>query len=117
MNATDWNGRRLYVVITFTSRGSVRPDPFRAIPIRYVTAGRVDWTFLDYRRVGDLPADVPIAVMLDVRDRAVLTQLAERFPDGQVAYVLPLPQRSVAVFLHGDSTSFHPASNRPYSNW
>ena len=117
MNATDWNGRRLYVVITFTNRGTVRPDPFRAIPIRYVTAERADWTFLDYRRVGDLPADVPIAVMVDVRDGAVLAQLAERFPDGRVAYVLPLAQRPIAVFLHGDAGSFHPAPARPYSNW
>ena len=117
LNTTDWNGRRLYVVITFTDRGTVRPDPFRAIPIRYVTAGRAHWTFLDYRRVGDLPGDVPIAVMVDVRDRAVLAQLADRFPDGQVAYVLPLPQRPIAVFLHGDGGPFHPAPKPPYSNW
>ena len=116
MNSTDWNGRRLYVVITFTNRGTVRPDPFRAIPIQYVTAGRVDWTFLDYRQVGDLPADVPIAVLVDVRDSAALAQLTDRFPDGRVAYVLPLPQRPVSVFLHGDAGPFHPAPARPYSN-
>ena len=116
MNSTDWNGRRLYVVITFTNRGTVRPDPFRAIPIQYVTAGRVEWTFLDYRQVGDLPADVPIAVLVDVRDSAVLAQLTDRFPDGRVAYVMPLPQRPISVFLHGDAGSFHPAPARPYSN-
>jgi len=42
---------------------------------------------------------------------------AERFPDGYIAYVLPLPQRPVAIFLHGDAGTLHPAPNRPYSNW
>ncbi|HTD77878.1 MAG TPA: hypothetical protein VK898_09600, partial [Chloroflexota bacterium] len=107
----------LYVCITFTRNGTVRPDPFRAIPIQFMTAGRVDWTFLDYRRVSDLPAGVPIAVVVDTRDRVVLSLLTERFPDGGVAYVLPLPQRPVAVFLHGDAGRFHPAASRPYSNW
>jgi hypothetical protein len=117
MNATDWNGRRLYVVITFTNRGTVRPDPFRAIPVRYVTAGRVDWTFLDYRQVSDLPGDVPIAVLVDARDRAVLAQLEARFPDGRLAYVVPIPQRAITVFLHGGGGPFRPASSPPYSNW
>ncbi len=117
MDATDWNGRRLYVCITFTRNGTVRPDPFRAIPLQFMTAGRVDWTFLDYRRVSDLPAGVPIAVVVDTRDRVVLSLLTERFPDGGVAYVLPLPQRPVAIFLHGDAGPFHPAASRPYSNW
>ena len=117
MDATDWNGRRLYVCITFTRNGTVRPDPFRAIPIQFMTAGRVDWTFLDYRRVSDLPAGVPIAVVVDARDRVVLSLLTERFPDGGVAYVLPLPQRPVAVFLHGAAGPFRPAASRPYSNW
>jgi hypothetical protein len=117
MDATDWNGRQLYVAITYTRSGQVNPDPFRAIPIQFMTAGRAGWTFLDYRRVGDLPADVPIAVVVDARDRVVLSLLAERFPDGAVAYVLPLPQRPVAVFLHGNAGPFHPATSRPYSNW
>jgi hypothetical protein len=117
MDATDWNGRQLYVAITYTKNGTVNADPFRAIPIRYMTAGHVDWTFLDYRRIGELPADVPLAVMVDARDRVVLARLAERFPDGRVAYVLALPQRPVAVFLHGDAGSFRPAPSRPYSNW
>ncbi|MDQ6713417.1 MAG: glycosyltransferase family 39 protein [Candidatus Dormibacteraeota bacterium] len=117
MNATQWNGRHVYVAITFTNRGTVTPDTFRAIPIRYVTAGHVDWTFLDYRQAGDLPGDVPIAVVFDARDRLVLDRLAERFPDGGVAYVLPLSQRPAAVFLHGDAGAFHPAASQLYSNW
>ncbi len=117
MDATDWDGRQLYVAITFTTRGTVKPDPFRATPVRFMTAGRVDWTFLDYRQVEQLPGDVPIAVVVDARDRVVLSRLAERFPDGRVAYVVPLPQRPVTVFLHGDSGTFHPASSHPYSNW
>ena len=117
MDATDWNGRQLYAAITFTNHGIVNPDPFRAIPMQYITAGHVTWTFLDYRQVGQLPSDVPIAVVVDAKDLVVLSKLAERFPDGGVAYVLPLPQRPVAVFLHGDAGTFHPAASRPYSNW
>jgi len=117
MDATDWNGRKLYVAITYTRSGTVNPDPFRAIPIRYITAGHATWAFLDYRRIRDLPADVPIAVVVDARDRVVLGLLTQRFPDGGVAYVLPLPQRPVAVFLHGDGGPFHPAASHPYSNW
>ncbi len=117
MDASDWNGRRLYVAITYTNHGIVNADPFRAIPIQFMTEGHVPWTFLDYRQVAQLPADVPIAVLVDERDRVVLTRLAQRFPDGAVAYVLPLPERPVAVFLHGDAGTFHPAPKRPYSNW
>jgi hypothetical protein len=117
MDATDWNGRQLYLAITYTRSGTVNADPFRAIPVRYMTTGHVDWTFLDYRKVGELPADIPIAVVVDARDRVLLTGLAERFPDGGVAYVLSLPQRPVAVFLHGNAGTFHPAASRPYSNW
>ena len=117
MDATDWNGRQLYVAITFTNRGTVNPDPFRAIPIQFMTEGHVAWTFLDYRQVAQLPGDAPIAVVVDERDRVVLSSLAARFPDGHVAYVMPLPQRPVAVFLHGDAGTFHPAASRPYSNW
>jgi hypothetical protein len=108
MDATDWSGRQLYVAITFTNRGTVNPDPFRAIPVQFMTEGHVAWTFLDYRNVAQLPGDVPIAV--------VLGRLAERFPDGYVAYVMPLPQRPVAIFLHGDAGWFHPALSPPYSN-
>jgi hypothetical protein len=117
MDATEWNGRQLYVAITYTRAGIVNADPFRAIPIHYMTDGHVAWTFLDYRQVGQLPGDVPIAVVVDQRDRVVLGKLAERFPDGYVAYVLPLPQRPVAIFLHGGAGTFHPAPNRTYSNW
>ena len=117
MDATDWNGRQLYVAITYTNRGTVNPDPFRTIPIQFMTQGHVSWTFLDYRQVAQLPGDVPIAVVVDERDRVVLSRLAERFPDGYVAYVLPLPQRPVAIFLHGDAGWFHPALSPPYSNW
>ena len=117
MDATDWNGRQLYVAITYTNRGTVNPDPFRTIPMQFMTEGHVLWTFLDYRNVPQLPGDVPIAVVVDERDRVVLSRLAERFPDGYVAYVLPLPQRPVAIFLHGDAGWFHPALSRPYSNW
>ena len=70
-----------------------------------------------FRRVAELPGGVPIAVLVDARDQATLARLAERFPDGRVAYVLPLPQRSTAVFLHGDAGSFSPGSIGPYSNW
>jgi len=118
IDASDWNGRRLYVGITYTRNGKVNPDPFRAIPIQYMTEGHVAWTFLDYRRVGELPGSVPIAVVVDAKDSYLLARLAERFPDGRVAYVLPLPQRPVAVFLHGDAGAFHPAAaSGPYSNW
>ncbi|HXM51697.1 MAG TPA: hypothetical protein VN913_00330, partial [Candidatus Binatus sp.] len=118
IDASDWNGRRLYVGITYTRNGKVNPDPFRAIPIQYMTEGHVAWTFLDYRRVGELPGSVPIAVVVDAKDSYLLARLAERFPDGRVAYVLPLPQRPVAVFLHGDGGAFHPAAaSGPYSNW
>jgi hypothetical protein len=81
-----------------------------------MTTGRVDWTFLDYRRVADLPEDGPIAVLLDAKDRTTLDSLAKRFPDGRVAFVLQLPQRSIAVFLRGDAGSFKPGSIGPYSN-
>jgi len=117
IDATDWSGRRLYVCITYPRNGKVYPDPFRAIPIQFMTEGHVDWAFLDYRRVSDLPANGPIAVVVDARDSVVLSLLRARFPDGAVAYVLPLPQRPVAVFLHGDAGPFHPAARRPYSNW
>ena len=117
IDATDWNGRQLYVGITYTRNGKVNADPFRATPIQYMTEGHVAWTFLDYRRVGDLPGDVPIAVVVDATDSFLLARLAERFPDGRVAYVLPLPQRPVAVFLHGGAGPFQPAASRPYSNW
>ena len=117
IDASGWNGRKLYVGITYTRNGKVNPDPFRAIPIQYMTEGQVAWTFLDYRRVGELPGDVPIAVVVDAKDQFLLAKLAERFPDGRVAYVVPISQRPVAVFLHGDAGAFHPAPNRPYSNW
>jgi hypothetical protein len=117
IDATDWNGRHLYLAATFNNRGTITPDPFRALPTRFMTMGRVDWTFLDYRRVGDLPADVPLAVLLDAKDATTLAALTNRFPDGRLAYVLQLPQRSIAVFLHGDAGSFNPGSIGPYSNW
>jgi hypothetical protein len=117
MDATDWNGRRVYVAITYTSRGTVKPDPFRTIPIQFMTEGHVAWTFLDYRQVDQLPGDVPLAVVVDAKDRVVLSRLAARFPDGAVAYMVPLAQRPVAVFLHGDAGAFHPAASHPYSNW
>jgi hypothetical protein len=117
MDATDWNGRRVYVAITYTSRGTVKPDPFRTIPIQFMTDGHVAWTFLDYRQVDQLPGDVPLAVVVDAKDRVVLSRLAARFPDGAVAYMVPLAQRPVAVFLHGDAGAFHPAASHPYSNW
>ncbi len=117
MDATDWNGRHLYLAVTFNDHGTSRPDPFRALPTQFMTTGKVDWTFLDFRRVADLPGDIPVAVLVDARDRTTLTGLAERFPDGRVAYVLALPQRSIAVFLHGDAETFHPGSTNPYSNW
>jgi hypothetical protein len=117
MDATDWNGRQLYVAITYTKNGVVNADPFRAIPIRFMTDGRVTWSFLDYRQVDRLPGDVPIAVVVDAKDRVVLSRLAARFPDGSVGYVVPLAQRPVAIFLHGDAGPFHPAASHPYSNW
>ena len=117
IDASGWNGRKLYVGITYTRNGKVNPDPFRAIPIQYITEGHVAWTFLDYRRVGELPGDVPIAVVVDAKDQFLLARLAERFPDGRVAYLVPISQRPVAVFLHGDAGAFHPAPSRPYSNW
>ena len=117
IDTTDWNGRQLYVAITYTRNGKVNPDPFRATPIRFITRGRVRWSFLDYRRVGELPGDVPIAVVIDAQDRVMLTRLEGRFSDGRVAYVLKLPQRPVAVFLHGDGGTFSPGSVGPYSNW
>ena len=117
MDATDWNGRHLYLAVTFNDRGTIRPDPFRALPTRFMTTGKVDWTFLDFHGVADLPGDIPVAVLVDARDRTTLTGLAERFPDGRVVYVLALPQRSIVVFLHGDGESFHPGSTSPYSNW
>ena len=117
IDASDWYGRQLYVGITYTRNGKVNPDPFRATPIQYMTEGHVAWTFLDYRRVGDLPAGVPIAVVVDAKDSFLLAKLAQRFPDGRVAYILPLPQRPVVVFLHDAGGPFHPASIGPYSNW
>jgi hypothetical protein len=117
IDASSWNGRQLYVGITYTRNGTVNPDPFRAIPIQYMTEGRLGWTFLDYRRVGDLPGDVPIAIIVDAKDQFLLGKLRERFPDGRVAYDLPLPDRPVAVFLHGGASSFNPAPSSPYSNW
>jgi hypothetical protein len=117
IDATDWNGRHLYLAVTFNNRGTITPDPFRTLPTRFMTTGRVDWTFLDYRRLADLPEDGPIAVLLDAKDRTTLDRLAERFPDGRVAFVLQLPQRSIAVFLRGDAGSFKPGSIGPYSNW
>jgi hypothetical protein len=117
IDATDWSGRHLYLAVTFNNHGTLRPDPFRALPTRYMTMGRVDWTFLDYRHVGDLPGDIPVAVLLDAKDATTLASLADRFPDGRVAYVLQLPQRSIAIFLHGDAGSFNPGSIGPYSNW
>jgi 4-amino-4-deoxy-L-arabinose transferase-like glycosyltransferase len=117
IDATDWNGRHLYLAVTFNDHGTLRPDPFRTIPTRFVTTGRVDWTFLDFRRVAELPGDVPVAVLFDARDGTTLAGLAGRFPDGRVAYVLALPRRSIAVFFHGDPGSFTPGSIGPYSNW
>ncbi len=117
IDATDWNGRHVYLAVTFNNHGTITPDPFRALPTRFMTTGRVDWTFLDYRRVADLPEDGPIAVLLDAKDRTTLDSLAKRFPDGRVAFVLQLPQRSIAVFLRGDAGSFKPGSIGPYSNW
>jgi hypothetical protein len=117
IDATDWNGRHLYLAITYTTHGKVYPDPFRAIPVQFMTRGRADWTFLDYRLVGQLPADIPIAVVVDANDRVTLTRLEDRFTDGRVAYVLKLPQRPVAVFLHGGGGAFSPGTVGPYSNW
>ena len=117
IDATDWNGRHLYLAPTMVSQGTIQPDRFRPIPTRFMTAGRVDWTFLDFRRVGGLPGDVPIAVLVDAQDQATLARLTGRFPDGRVAYVLRLPQRSTAVFLHGGGAAFSPGSIGPYSNW
>jgi asparagine N-glycosylation enzyme membrane subunit Stt3 len=117
IDASGWNGRHLYVGITYTRNGQVNADPFRAIPIQYMTEGQVAWNFLDYRRVGDLPGDVPIAVLVDAKDQFLLGKLSARFPDGRVAYVVPITQRPVAVFLHGEAGAFHPAASHPYSNW
>jgi 4-amino-4-deoxy-L-arabinose transferase-like glycosyltransferase len=117
IDATNWNGRQLFVAITYTNRGKVNPDPFRAIPVQFMTKGRVDWTFLDYRLVGQLPADAPIAVVVDANDHVTLTLLEDHFADGRVVYVLKLPQRPVAVFLHGGEGSISPGSVGPYSNW
>jgi hypothetical protein len=117
IDASGWNGRHVYVGITYTRNGQVNPDPFRAIPIQYMTEGQVAWTFLDYRRVGDLPGDIPIAVLVDAKDQFLLGKLSARFPDGRVAYVVPIAQRPVAVFLHGDAGAFHPGASHPYSNW
>jgi hypothetical protein len=117
IDTSGWNGRRLYVGITYTRNSQVNPDPFRAIPIQYMTEGQVAWTFLDYRRVADLPGDVPIAVLVDAKDQFLLGKLSARFPDGRVAYVVPIAQRPVAVFLHGDAGAFQPGASHPYSNW
>jgi hypothetical protein len=117
IDATDWNGRRLYLAVTFNDHGTLRPDPFRAQPTRFMTTGKVDWTFLDFRRVADLPTDIPVAVLVEGRDRGTLARLAEHFPDGRVAYVLQLTQRPIAVFLHGDAGSFNLRLPGPYSNW
>ena len=117
IDATEWGGRHLYIAFTFNDGGTVTPDRFRTLPTRLMTAGKVDWTFLDFRRVADLPGDVPVAVLLDARDRGTLAGLVDRFPDGRVAYVVQLPQRSFAVFFHGDAGSFNPRPPGPYTNW
>ena len=71
IDASDWYGRQLYVGITYTRNGKVNADPFRATPIQYMTEGHVPWTFLDYRRVGDLPAGVPISNQYGYDDPAM----------------------------------------------
>lgn len=117
IDATEWGGRHLYIAFTFNDGGTITPDRFRSLPTRLMTAGKVDWTFLDFRRVTDLPGDVPVAVLLDARDRGTLAGLVDRFPDGRVAYALQLPQRTFAVFFHGDAGSFNPRPPGPYTNW
>lgn len=117
IDATEWNGRHLYLAFTYKDGQTITPDSFRALPTRFMTTGKVDWTFLDFRDVADLPGDVPVAVLLDARDRGTLASLVDRFPDGRVAYVLERPQRSFAVFLHGDAGPFDPRPPGPYSNW
>ncbi len=116
LNSSQWDGRSIYVSMTYSNKGAVTPDTFRSIPVSFATAGRTDWTFLPFTAVGQLPADARLAAVFDPRDRVTLPALAQRFPQGHVAYTLLLPGREWAVFLSDPSDPFQPGRVAPYSN-
>ena len=117
LDNSSWDGRSLYVSLTYSSKGIVTPDTFRSIPVTFATAGKTSWTFLPFTAIGQLPAGARLAAVFDPKDRVTLPALAQRYPQGRVVYTLSLPERQWSVFLSDPTDPFRPGAVPPYSNW
>jgi hypothetical protein len=117
LDNSSWDGRTLYVSLTYSSRGVVTTDTFRSIPISFATAGKTSWTFLPFTAIGELPPDARLATVFDPKDRVTLPALTQRYPQGRIVYTLSLHERQWAVFVSDPADPFQPGTVPSYSNW